>query len=188
MRLGALTTLKTASFLIIEHLQMGRDKLDLFPVAVKSAVKRAKAPDFSRASRSSNAIWRRRADSNRRIEVLQTSSPDRGTCAFDGDGRFDAGGYTNEYKSSRWTTFSIPVAQFESFLERETGIEPATLCLGSKCSTTKLIPFAFRTKYPSIITFALWVSVVVVFSQKPFARLSASLWPVIAFDHEFPAQ
>ena len=25
-------------------------------------------------------------------------------------------------------------------LERETGIEPATLCLGSKCSTTELLP------------------------------------------------
>ena len=33
---------------------------------------REEAPDFSGASSSSVAIWRRRADSNRRIEVLQT--------------------------------------------------------------------------------------------------------------------
>ena len=28
----------------------------------------------------------------------------------------------------------------KSYLERETGIEPATLCLGSRCSTTELLP------------------------------------------------
>ena len=41
-------------------------------VAVNVAVIREEAPDFSGASSSSVAIWRRRADSNRRIEVLQT--------------------------------------------------------------------------------------------------------------------
>src|SRR2546422_10171367 len=28
----------------------------------------------------------------------------------------------------------------KSYLERETGIEPATLCLGSRCSTAELLP------------------------------------------------
>jgi hypothetical protein len=29
-------------------------------------------------------------------------------------------------------------------LERETGLEPATLCLGSRCSTTELLPPLWR--------------------------------------------
>ena len=41
-------------------------------MGVLRAVKREEAPDFSKASSSSIAIWRRRADSNRRIKVLQT--------------------------------------------------------------------------------------------------------------------
>ena len=41
-------------------------------MGVLRAVTREEAPDFSRASSSSIAIWRRRADSNRRIKVLQT--------------------------------------------------------------------------------------------------------------------
>ena len=41
-------------------------------MGVLRAVKREEAPDFSRVSSSSIAIWRRRADSNRRIKVLQT--------------------------------------------------------------------------------------------------------------------
>jgi hypothetical protein len=40
-------------------------------VSFKTAVKREEAPDFSRASSSSFAIWTRRADSNRRTEDLQ---------------------------------------------------------------------------------------------------------------------
>ncbi len=31
-----------------------------------------------------------------------------------------------------------------SYLERETGLEPATLCLGSRCSTTELVPACQR--------------------------------------------
>ena len=30
-------------------------------------------------------------------------------------------------------------------LEREKGLEPSTLCLGSRCSTTELLPLAPRT-------------------------------------------
>ena len=41
-------------------------------IVANAAVKLEEAPDFSGASSSSVAIWRRRADSPRRIEVLQT--------------------------------------------------------------------------------------------------------------------
>ncbi len=35
----------------------------------------------------------------------------------------------------------------KSCLERETGIEPATLCLGSRCSTAELLPpFSYLTR------------------------------------------
>ena len=37
---------------------------------------------------------------------------------------------------------SLPEKQ-ESYLERETGIEPATLCLEGRCSTTELLPLGF---------------------------------------------
>ena len=37
-------------------------------------------------------------------------------------------------------TFPMLVTEFKSFVERETRIELATLCLGSKCSTTELLP------------------------------------------------
>ena len=33
------------------------------------------------------------------------------------------------------------------FLERETGVEPATLGLGSRCSTTELLPLGFVPIY-----------------------------------------
>jgi hypothetical protein len=33
-----------------------------------------------------------------------------------------------------------PLVPAKSYLERETGIEPATLCLGSRCSTAELLP------------------------------------------------
>ena len=66
----------------------------------------------------------------------------RRTCAFDHDGCLADVGYTDGYKSSRWTTFSTPAAQFKSLLERETGIEPATLCLGIKSTLPQTVPDA----------------------------------------------
>ncbi len=45
-------------------------------VAVRSAVKRVETPAVAGVSRSSDCVWRRRPDSNRRMEVLQTSALD----------------------------------------------------------------------------------------------------------------
>ena len=42
--------------------------------------------------------------------------------------------------SRKVPAFLQGLLQFGLRLERETGIEPATLCLGSKCSTTELLP------------------------------------------------
>ena len=97
------------------------------PVAVKFAVKREKAPDFSRAFSSSIAIWRRRADSNRRIEVLQTSAltawPRRRTnmfdCRFLPEGRFvfQPLGLGNRYFFVVYSTYFYMVPR--------AGLEPA---------------------------------------------------------------
>ena len=38
----------------------------------------------------------------------------------------------------------------KSYLERETGVEPATLCLGSRCSTTELLPQKLRSPILSL--------------------------------------
>ena len=35
----------------------------------------------------------------------------------------------------------------ENRSERETGLEPATLCLGSRCSTAELLPRECRNDY-----------------------------------------
>ena len=34
--------------------------------------------------------------------------------------------------------------RYSGLVERETGIEPATLCLGSRCSTAELLPLTLR--------------------------------------------
>ena len=91
------------------------------------AVKREKAPDFSRAFSSSIAIWRRRADSNRRIEVLQTSAltawPRRRTnmfdCRFLPEGRFvfQPLGLGNRYFFVVYSTYFYMVPR--------AGLEPA---------------------------------------------------------------
>ena len=53
-------------------------------------------------------------------------------------------GRTSDY----WKTTGIGDSRWQkSYLERETGIEPATLCLEGRCSTTELLPLDFVSSY-----------------------------------------
>src|SRR5436190_1683926 len=61
-------------------------------------------------------MWRRRADSNRCIEVLQTSA------------------------LATWLRRRETRTEVEEWVERETGFEPATPTLARSCSTTELFP------------------------------------------------
>src|SRR3989442_13063210 len=77
-----------------------------------------------RRRRRDNKMWRRRADSNRGVEVLQTSALATWLRRPDGGSR------------------SVDVR-----LERETGFEPATPTLARSCSTTDLFPRPTRRGY-----------------------------------------
>jgi hypothetical protein len=79
-------------------------------------------------------FWRRGSGSNRRIKVLQTSPLPLGYRA--------SGGLSNSALLD--CRRSVPQAGF--YLERETGVEPATSSLARKHSTTELLPL-YRFKY-----------------------------------------
>ncbi len=92
--------------------QIGHETPNRFPVAVKVAAKHEEALDFSRASSISTAIWRRRADSNRRIEVLQTSALNRlATSPL--------------HQNSRLVAFARSKFQSGNYMVPRAGLEPA---------------------------------------------------------------
>jgi hypothetical protein len=53
-------------------------------------------------------------------------------------GAVEAGRNVKDPKPPKWRRLIQLSGKPKSYLERETGIEPATLCLGSRCSTTEL--------------------------------------------------
>src|SRR5579863_8743709 len=83
--------------------------------------------------------WRRGPGSNRRIKVLQTSPLPLGYRAL-------------ARQPIDWSRNQIAVANPgyapEGDLERETGLEPATLALARRCSTTELLPHAASLSIP----------------------------------------
>jgi hypothetical protein len=76
--------------------------------------------------------WRRGPGSNRRIKVLQTSPLPLGYRALKSPHAQLA------MQDTQIDLRSVP--QEEVFLERETGVEPATSSLARKHSTTELLP------------------------------------------------
>jgi hypothetical protein len=101
--------------------------------------------------------WRRGSESNRRIKVLQTSPLPLGYRAIlhncnAGPGRNQSGKCDFQTITARFAgsneIFSLTRTPLEalgtlrqgSHLERETGLEPATLALARRCSTTELLP------------------------------------------------
>jgi hypothetical protein len=97
--------------------------------------------------------WRRRADSNRRIRVLQTLALPLGHVAegevlrwapgYESGSRLDAprgGGRRGAAAGERRVGRRGPDRVQRGDLERETGLEPATPTLARLCSTTELFP------------------------------------------------
>ena len=74
--------------------------------------------------------WRRGSESNRRIKVLQTSPLPLGYRALTGN-------------LNRRLNPPASAERARCRLERETGLEPATLALARRCSTTELLPLGF---------------------------------------------
>ena len=90
--------------------------------------------------------WRRGSESNRRIKVLQTSPLPLGYRAILNivpPGRAETG--SSQLRLSDHCG-SIHRRQ-GSYLERETGLEPATLALARRCSTTELLPHYVLRQY-----------------------------------------
>src|ERR1700678_979388 len=83
--------------------------------------------------RSIEKYWRRGSGSNRRIKVLQTSPLPLGYRAVFKDGR-------PAIPDSLITPAEPTGLGLTARLERETGLEPATLALARRCSTTELLP------------------------------------------------
>ena len=116
---------------VVQNGEMAGESFTLMPRRV-ATTNRCYGEIGTQLGLSEGKIWRRGPGSNRRIKVLQTSPLPLGYRALRP---------THAQLAMQDTQIDLwSVPQKEVFLERETGVEPATSSLARKHSTTELLP------------------------------------------------